>query len=328
MFCPLVLHRALLYAVLLLCLAAPAAATCTLSAAAVIPTVSFARHYVLAADVNGKRANLIADTGATTTNLTTAAAPRLGVSLNRRGRDNEGIGGGEPAFRGFAATLRISQLILHGQFVGGTAVLADPQIDGVLGMDILSTYDIDLDFVGQHILLFEPASGCGGPAAALARPLYSAHLAYIRNDALAEVDVFIEGMRVRALIDSGSPTSVLFRRSASLLNLDLARFRGPDHHESRGIGPHIVRSFTQMFPSITIGDFALRGLPVEVLDQQDFGFNRVHTGSVLADDDDGLPGAEQMILGADFLEKVHVWISHSSHLLIMQYPPRPSEIPK
>ncbi len=305
-----------------------AAAACTLNAVSVIPTLLFAGHYILAADINGKRANLIADTGASTTNLAISSAPRFGVSLNLRNRENQGIGGGEQAYSGFARTLRISQLILHGQFVGGTAVSADPQIDGVLGMDVLTSYDIDLDFIGQHILLFDPAGDCSVPTVALARPLYSAHLVYIRGDALAEVDVFIGGTRVRALIDSGSPGSVLFRRAASRLNLDLARFNGPDHHESRGIGPNRVKSFTQTFPSITIGDFALRGLPVEILDQRDFGFNRIHTGSLLVDDDDGQIGGEQMILGADFLDRVHVWISHSSHRLIMQYPPKPSEIPK
>ena len=306
----------------------PAAATCTLNAVAVIPTVSFEGHYVLAADINGKRANLIADTGASSTNIETSSAPRLGLSLSRRGRDNEGIGGSEHAYRGFANTMRISQLILHGQFVGGTDVPADPQIDGVLGMDLLTSYDIDLDFIGQHIILYEPSGACRTPTVAIARPLYSAHLACIRNDALTEVDVLIDGKRIRALIDSGSPTSVLFRRAASLLNLNLAQFNGPAHHESRGIGPKIIRSFTQIFPDITVGNFALQDLPVEVLDQPDFAINRLHFGSLLPDDDDGQAGAEQMILGADFLQKVHAWISHSSHRLIMQYPPATSDLPK
>ncbi len=313
---------------MLVCLANPPAAACTLNAAAIIPTLFFAGHYILAADINGKRANLIADTGATTTNLETSSAPRLGVLLNRRNRDNQGIGGSEPVYSGFTDTLRISQLILHGRFVGGTDAPADPQIDGLLGMDLLTSYDIDLDFIGQHIILFDPSGACYTPTVALARPLYSAPLAYIRNDALAEVDVLIDGKRIRALIDSGSPTSVLFRQAARHLRLDLARFNGPDHHESRGVGPKRIRSFTQVFPSIAIGNFALQGLAVEVLDQPGFAINRVHTGYLLADDDDGQVGAEQMILGVDFLDKVHVWISHSSHRLIMQYPARASDLPK
>ena len=288
----------------------------------------YAGHQVLAADVNGKRANLIADTGAATTSLALSSAPRLGVSLSLRRGDVQGIGGGEHAYEGVAGTLRISQLVLHGRFVGGIGSLPDAQVDGVLGMDVLTSYDIDLDFTGQHILLFDPAGGCGVPTVALAPPLYSARLVSIKNDALAEVDVTIDGKRVRALIDSGSPSSVLFRRAASLLDLDLSRFNGPEHHEDRGLGPKRIRSFTQVFASIAVGSFDLRGLVVEVLDQPDFGFNRIHTGSLLADDDDGQIGGEQMVLGLDFLSRVHAWISHSSHRLIMQYPPRASEMPK
>ncbi len=321
-------EKALLSAILLACAASPAHATCALNASAVIPTLFFAGHYILAADINGRRANLIADTGATTTSLETSSASRLGVSLDRRDRDSQGIGGGEHAYRGFARTLRISQLVLHGRFVGGTDAPADPQVDGLLGMDLLTSYDIDLDFAGQHILLFEATGGCRTPTVALARPLYSAPLAYIRADALAEVDVLIDGRRIRALIDSGSPTSVLFRQAATRLRLDLAGFDGPDHHESRGVGPKRIRSFTQVLPRIAIGNFALRGLSVEILDQPGFAVNRLHAGSLLADDDDGQVGAEQMILGADFLAKVHVWISHSSRRLIMQYPPQASDLPE
>ena len=322
--------RSLLQRIALLCCLGPdaARAACTLDAVAVLPTVAYKGHYVVAADINGKRANLIADTGATTTNLKIASAPRLGVSLSRRDRDNQGIGGGEHAYRGFAATLRLSQLILHGKFVGGTGSLADPQIDGLLGMDLLTQYDIDLDLIGQHIILFEPSGACSTPTVAMPGPLYSAPLAKIRDDALPEAEVLVDGKHVRALLDSGSPTSVLFRNAASQLGLDLTQFNGPDHHNSRGVGPNRIRSFTTVLPRIRIGSFILRNFPVEVLDQPGFAIDRSRTGSLLVDDDDGRVGGEQLILGADFLQSVHVWISHASHRLIMQFPPRPSELPK
>ena len=306
----------------------PAAADCTLEAVAIIPTIRFEGHDILAADINGRRANLIADTGASTTNIETASAQRLGLTLSLRSRDNQGIGGSEHAYRAFASKFRVSQLNLDGQFLGGTDAARDPQIDGLLGMDVLAPYDIDFDAIGQHIILFEKSRSCRGVAVAIARPLYSAPLAYMRDDALAEVDVLVDGKRVRALIDSGSPSSVLFRKAARLLNLDLAAFDSPGHHESRGVGPSKVKSFSHLFPSIGIGDFTLENMPIEVLDQPGFAINRLHIGSLLPDDDDGLPGAEQMILGADFLQKVHVWISHSWHRLVMQYPPRASALPQ
>jgi hypothetical protein len=32
-----------------------------------------------------------------------------------------------------------------------------------------------------------------------------------------------------------------------------------------------------------------------------------------------------VLLGEDFISRVHLWISYSSHTLIMQYPPKPSK---
>ena len=41
--------------------------------------------------------------------------------------------------------------------------------------------------------------------------------------------------------------------------------------------------------------------------------------------DDASGDDTDMLLGADFQAKVHLWISYSSHTLIMQYPPKASK---
>jgi len=55
-------------------------------------------------------------------------------------------------------------------------------------------------------------------------------------------------------------------------------------------------------PPIQLGDLTLSHLPVTIADQARLG----DTG---------------VVLGYDFISRVHVWISHSSRTLIMQYPP-------
>jgi hypothetical protein len=57
--------------------------------------------------------------------------------------------------------------------------------------------------------------------------------------------------------------------------------------------------------AITIGDVTLNHLPVAIMDTR-------------SDDD------TDMLLGLDFLSRVHVWLSFSSHTVVMQYPARPS----
>jgi predicted aspartyl protease len=65
-----------------------------------------------------------------------------------------------------------------------------------------------------------------------------------------------------------------------------------------------VNAARHVLESVTIGDLIVKNMPVAVTDQR------------LGDVD--------MLLGLPFTRQVHVWISNSSHTLIMQYPPAPS----
>jgi hypothetical protein len=56
---------------------------------------------------------------------------------------------------------------------------------------------------------------------------------------------------------------------------------------------------------LDVGDLTFNHFPVEIID----AFT---------------PQKFDMVLGTDFMTKVHVWISYSSRTLILQYPPLPS----
>jgi hypothetical protein len=61
-----------------------------------------------------------------------------------------------------------------------------------------------------------------------------------------------------------------------------------------------------VFEPVSVGDLTFEHMKVDVLDDR--------------------RGDEvEMLLGADFQQAVHLWISYSSHTLIMQFPPRPSK---
>ena len=81
-----------------------------------------------------------------------------------------------------------------------------------------------------------------------------------------------------------------------------------------------------VFNTVTIGDLTFHNMKIDVLDQADTGVDRHRTGSLFAVDT--FSGGHDMTLGADFMSKVHLWISHSSHQLVMQYPPKPSALPQ
>ncbi len=76
-----------------------------------------------------------------------------------------------------------------------------------------------------------------------------------------------------------------------------------------------------------IGDLVLRDVPVRIIDQANPGTDARFV-SLLLDNRFAPASVADVLLGADFLRRVHVWISHSSQLLVMQYPARASVLPK
>ena len=71
-------------------------------------------HALFDAEVNGKQANLVLDTGAFTTMLKRSAAERLGVSMSETGADSNGVGGSRAIWRGRARHMRVGNMDADG----------------------------------------------------------------------------------------------------------------------------------------------------------------------------------------------------------------------
>ncbi len=312
-------------------LASQARAECTLGAVAVLPLHEQNGEEILTTDINGQTANFILDTGAFATTLKLSAAARLGVGMSQMDFDSNGVGGVQHTWRGTARHMRVGNMTADGMVLAGADMLltpADSALDGLFGMNMMAAYDIDLDFVGNHAIIYEADGSCGRPTVALAQPLYMVPLNFIINDRQADIDVTIDGHVLHAVVDSGAAHTVLFRAAAARLGVDLSPLRAPSHGLGYGIGPRPVATMSHVFGVVQIGDLQIRNMRLAILDQANMGIGMVHIGSLLADPSSGQPGGEDMLLGADFMRKVHLWISHSSHKLIMQYPPAPSVLPR
>jgi len=309
-----------------------AGAACTLGAVAVLPLQIQQGHFAFTASINDKAANFALDTGAFATTLTLAAADRLGVRMNALGTVVNGVGGVRHLYRGTASHMRVGQMSADGMVLAGADILDAPPLaaamDGLFGMNMMSAYDIDLDVAGRHAILYQADGSCRKPTVALAQPLYMVRLEYIQHDRQADVEIVIDGQRLRAVIDSGAAQTAMFASAARRLGLDLSALHAPNAGRGFGIGPRPVPVMRHVFDTVQIGDLQIRNMPVMILAQADLGFNMVHVGSLLADPSSGEPGGEDMLLGADFMQKVHLWISHSSQTLIMQYPPQQSVLPQ
>jgi clan AA aspartic protease (TIGR02281 family) len=279
-------------------------------------------HGYLIVDVslNGQPARLAFDTGSATSVLTRAAADRLHLRrLRSYDGDLVGIGGERPAGTVVADQFKIGDL--HGSdfpFLRSEVFEnEDNPPDGLLSADLMAKYDIDLDFPDHKIILYYQLSSCHGQAAvALDQPLFSVPLISpssneVRNPEPNEivdeptVMATVNGTSMPAVIDTGSDHTAIFRDTARRAGVNDPDLFDGNSDTVTGVGPHDVRVAVRHLAQIGVGDITIQNLPVTVLDQH-------------RTNQDG------MLLGLDFLARVHVWISHSSNTLVLQYPPLPS----
>ena len=297
---------------------------------AVLPVQHESDGQVVTVDINGHPANLVLDTGAFATTLKRVSAERLGVRMSQLDQDTYGIGGTRHTYRGTAKHMRIGNVSADGMVLAGLDFLdrpSDTGIDGLFGMNMMAAYDIDLDLPGDHVVLYEADGSCRKPHVALAAPLYTVPLQFIEHDRQADIELSINGHPIRAVIDSGAARTILFRSAASRLGVDISALHAAGHALGYGIGPRAAPMLQHVFETVQIGDLRINNMRIAVIDQANASPARVHVGSLLSDSSLGETGGEEMLLGADFMRKVHLWISHSSHTLIMQYPPQPSVLP-
>ena len=249
---------------------------------------------------------MIVDTGASATMLTTAAADRLALRLEALPRFIDGIGGRQQAFGFVARSFQIGRL--HGRnFALAAADLGSARQarfeDGLFGADFLAAYDLDVDVPDGRVVLYRASGGCSNPSAALDGNLYVVPLlASHVGDSRPHVRVQIGGKTLTALVDTGAPRSVLFRDPARRIGLDMAALNTDQHVRAGGVGPATPDAVRHVLAPVTIGELVVTHLPVTIIDQR-------------------APEDADMLLGMDFLSRVHAWFSFSSQNLVLQYPP-------
>jgi len=276
--------------------------------AATLKLHPYGEHLLVDAAINDRPAHMVFDTGAFTSTLTPAAVDRLGLIVERTGvGEIYGVGGTRTANIVKAHTLQLGGLKTREfRFVSadiGFSRMPVP-IDGLLSTDLLSKLDVDLDFPEHQAILYLPIGDCHSAAAALQPPLYQVPLIY-RADRRPVVTVTVNGHAFEALIDTGAPGNLIYQRSARRMGITADILATDRQIAAGGVGPQRVAAAIHVFPAVTVGDLIVRNMPASVLYE---------------------PARDEidMVLGSDFQRRVHLWISNSSHALIMQYPPRPS----
>jgi predicted aspartyl protease len=245
---------------------------------------------------NGVPVTLVLDTGAEGTILTPVVAQRIGAQRPQIEFQRQ--------LRGIAGTLQTSEVELRSFTVGGVAIpwrrvrvapvnvasVFSGPLDGVLGADSLSSFDVDLDLQGHRMILYEKQT-CPGAVPAWTEPYATITAGRSRGDHLF-FPVQLDGRRIDAFVDTGSQFTVLSTRAALALGVSEMALARDRVATVRGAAAEQLAAHVHRFSQLEIGAETIRNPEIIVTDVS------------LSDAD--------LVLGIDFLRPRRIWFSYGS----------------
>jgi predicted aspartyl protease len=281
---------------------------CQLVASATLPLRVYRGHFLSELSIENRSIGMIVDSGAAHSVITPALAQALGLKANERNRVRvNGIGGASrittrvTAHRIKFGGLEKLSYDLTVADVGRPDEDSDPQAPGgVLGADLLSSYDIEFDFPKQQMTLYT-ASGCTGDFVPWPEP--HQHFDAIRSASNALlIPLALDRHPLLALIDTGAQASVLSRDGALAAGVDPAVLERDPLGGISGMNGLSVTTHRHRFSTMEVGNSTFKDVALLV---QEGRFKEA-----------------EMLLGLDFLRWRKVWLSYGTKQVFMQFAPR------
>lgn len=253
--------------------------------------------------INGTDTRFILDTGAFFNFMSKANAASLGLKLQPApfGYRMGGVGGETNVQQAHVKEFGILGTTLNNVdfIVGGTDVG-----DGLLGANLLDFADLELDLAHGKVTLFK-VEHCEKTSLAYwvkdgkynVADLEPAEMGFDRRSFLT---VTINGVKVRAVLDSGAAATLLSRDAARRAGIDVKALGVKAGSSTFGVGAKPVRTWTVNIDTFSVGTETIQHSQMMVLDGN-FG------------------DKTEMLLGVDFLLAHHLFIANSKKKAYFTY---------
>lgn len=282
--------------------AAQAAAKCEAGQVAQFPVTMVGLRPQVHAKINGKDAIFTADSGAWFSLISPGSAAEFGLKLRPlpEGFYLIGIGGS------FVPKLTVvDNFIVAGVPVPRVEFLvggSESGAVGLLGQNFLAIEDTEFDLANGVIKLMR-SRNCGNTNMAYWAPP-TASYSMVQTEALPAdrrhiiAPVYVNGVKLRALFDTGSPMSFVSLRAAARFGLKPGAAGVMPAGSSGGLGRATVSTWIGPVASVKIGDEEIRN-------------TRLRFGGDIADVD--------MLVGTDFFLSHHVYWSNANHRMFFTF---------
>ena len=242
---------------------------------------------------NGAAVTLLLDTGAGRTILTPQAAQRIGaqpprIEFDRRMR---GIAGALPTREVELRSFTIAGMVIPWRRIAVAPITtASVALDGLLGADVLSYFDVDFDLSHNRIALYEQQS-CPVATPDWPQPYVGIRTGRSANDYLF-FPVQLDGRRIGAIVDTGAQRTAVSTKAALSLGVTETALAQDRSITIRGSAGEQLTAHIHRFAQLEVGGEITHNPDITVVDLN------------LHDAD--------LVLGVDFLRTRRIWFSYGS----------------
>lgn len=291
--------------VLLLLTLPLAARACEVTRAATVPVAVAGAVLTVPVEVNAMTGTFLLDTGAQRSVVTHDGVRRLNLARDQWvATTTKGVGGLQRYPNADPASLSLGGVPLHRRTStqDTSLVVADMpvavNVDGLLGRDFLSVFDVDLDLPNRRLALYR-VNGCAGRFL----PWTGGYIGvpFMLPVDAAVIPVTIDRVQLRAILDTGATTSLVAAPGMYRLGLRADDLSRDATQTVTGVGPRQLIAHRHRFAAMQVADQSVGSPTLWVEPTQ-------------------LVPIADMLLGADWLLGRRVWISFATRQVFFASP--------